>query len=80
VQYNQLYQLAPILQGNTLKKSVIEIERFPRTGVDEHTLDSFLGVRTTLPFVFSVSIVLQQQRLHIVITWLPASNFGGCNN
>jgi hypothetical protein len=33
-----------IFQGNALKQSVVDIERFPRTGVDEHTLNNFLGV------------------------------------
>ncbi|CAN6303670.1 unnamed protein product [Urochloa humidicola] len=38
-------EAAPILDrvGNTLRQSVINIERFPRTGVDEVTLSSFLG-------------------------------------
>ena len=33
-----------IMQGNVLKQSMIEIEQFPRTGVDDHTLNNFLGV------------------------------------
>ena len=33
-----------ILQGNSLNKSVVEIERFPRTGVDQNTINTFLTV------------------------------------
>lgn len=40
-----LVEAAPILDrvGNALKQSVLDIERFPRTGVDEPTLSNFLG-------------------------------------
>ncbi|XP_021315899.1 uncharacterized protein LOC110435007 isoform X1 [Sorghum bicolor] len=37
-------ECAPILDrvGNSLNKSVVEIERFPRTGVDQNTINTFL--------------------------------------
>ncbi|XP_021304829.1 serine/threonine-protein phosphatase 7 long form homolog [Sorghum bicolor] len=40
-----LIEAAPVLDrvGNAIKQSVLDIERFPRTGVDEHTLNNFLG-------------------------------------
>lgn len=40
-----LVEAAPILDrvGNTLRRSVLDLERFPRTGVDETTLNNFLG-------------------------------------
>ncbi|XP_021311829.1 serine/threonine-protein phosphatase 7 long form homolog [Sorghum bicolor] len=43
-----LIEAAPVLDrvGNAIKQSVLDIERFPRTGVDEHTLNNFLGVST----------------------------------
>jgi hypothetical protein len=42
-----------ILQGNTLKQSMVDIEWFPRIGVDGHTLNNFLGVSPHYSLVFS---------------------------